>query len=161
MQNTSKPSDATFGQAPTFNSDAGFVLDVSDDKKAFTATFSGLAISLDPKSSTPVVTRAFTFVLPLSGAAPDTEIPFFVSGFVLSEAGANGHLVFSVNDQTTVVDFPGNSDQSFVQQLKFKVGSASEARLTILLWADRESKSDATVKLNVATIDSDVVKHKS
>ena len=129
MQNTSKPSDATFGQAPTFNSDAGFVLDVSDDKKAFTATFSGLAISLDPKSSMPVVTRAFTFVLPLSGAAPDTEIPFFVSGFVLSEAGANGHLVFSVNDQTTVVDFPGNSDQSFVQQLKFKVGSASEARL--------------------------------
>jgi hypothetical protein len=77
MQSTPKPSDATFGQAPTFNSDAGFVLDVSDDKKAFTATFSGLAISLDPKSSTPVVTRAFTFVLPLSGAAPDTEIPFF------------------------------------------------------------------------------------
>jgi hypothetical protein len=34
MQSTPKPSDATFGQAPTFNSDAGFVLDVSDDKKA-------------------------------------------------------------------------------------------------------------------------------
>ena len=29
MQSTPKPSDATFGQAPTFNSDAGFVLDVS------------------------------------------------------------------------------------------------------------------------------------
>jgi hypothetical protein len=103
--------DAMFGQAATFNSDAGFVLAVSDDKKAFTATFSGLAVSLDPGSSTPVVTRVFTFVLPLSGAAPDTEIPFFVSGFAFSEKGANGHLVFSINDQTTVVDFPGNSDQ--------------------------------------------------
>jgi len=152
--------DAMFGQAATFNSDAGFVLAVSDDKKAFTATFSGLAVSLDPGSSTPVVTRAFTFVLPLSGAVPDTEIPFFVSGFAFSEKGANGHLVFSINDQTTVVDFPGNSDQDFVQQLKFKVGSASEVRLTVFLWADRESKSDATVKLNVLAIDTDLAKHR-
>ena len=34
------------------------------------------------------------------------EIPFFVSGFVLSQEGANGHLLFSVNDQSMVVDFP-------------------------------------------------------
>jgi len=106
-----------------------FALAVSDDKKAFTATFSGLAVSLDPKSSTPVAARVFTFVLPLSGATPDTEIPFFVSGFVFSEEGGNGHLIFSINDQTMVTDFPGNSDQSFVQQLKFNIGSASEVRL--------------------------------
>ena len=156
-----QPSDVAFGQAPTYNSDVGFVLAVSDDKKAFTATFSGLAVSLDPKSSTPVVARVFTFVLPLSGAAPDTEMPFFVSGFVASENGANGHLVFSINDQTMFVDFPGNLEKSFVQQFKFKVGSASEVRLTIFLLADRDSKSDATVKLNVDAIDTDVVKHKS
>jgi hypothetical protein len=154
-------SDAVFGQAPTFNSDVGFALAVSDDKKAFTAAFSGLAVSLDPKSSTPVAARVFTFVLPLSGATPDTEIPFFVSGFVFSEKGGNGHLVFSINDQTMVADFPGNSNQDFVQQLKFKVGSASEVRLTVFLLADRESKSDATVKLNVLAIDTDLVKHKS
>jgi hypothetical protein len=154
-------SDAVFGQAPTYNSDVEFVLAVSDDKKAFTASFSGLAVSLDPKSSTPVVARVFTFVLPLSGALPDTEIPFFVSGFVFSENGANGHLVFSINDQTTVVDFPGNLEKDFVQQLKFKVGSASEVRLTVFLLADRDSKSDATVKLNVLAIDTDIVKHQS
>jgi hypothetical protein len=69
-------------------------------------------------------------------------------------------LVFSINDQTTVVDFPGNSDQDFVQQLKFKVGSASEVRLAVFLWADRESKSGATVKLNVLAIDTDLAKHR-
>jgi hypothetical protein len=39
--------DATFGQAATFNSDVGFSLAVSPDKKAFTATFSGLTVNMD------------------------------------------------------------------------------------------------------------------
>jgi len=130
-------SDAAFGEAPTF---VTWNLLLRSATNAFTATFSGLAVSLDPKSSTPVAARVFTFVLPLSGATPDTEIPFFVSGFVFSEEGGNGHLIFSINDQTMVTDFPGNSDQSFVQQLKFNIGSASEVRLTVFLLADRDSK---------------------
>jgi hypothetical protein len=59
-----------------------------------------LAVSLDATGSAPIVTRVFSFALPLSGAEPGMEIPFFVSGFVLSQEGANGHLLFSVNDQT-------------------------------------------------------------
>jgi hypothetical protein len=152
---------AGFGQAATFNSDVGFDLAVSDDRKAFTATFSGLAVSLDPKPSAPVVARVFTFVLPLSGATPDTEIPFFVSGFVKSENGANGHLVFSINDQTTAVDFPGNVEKSFVHQVNFKAGAASEVRLTVFLSADRESTSQAMAALNVNAIDTDFAKHQS
>jgi len=155
------PKDATFGRAPTYNSDVELSLAISDDKKAFTAAFSGLEINLDPKSSAPVVSRTFTFVLPLSGTTPDTEIPFFVSGIIASESGANGHLLFSVNDQTTVIDFPGKREESFVQQLKFKAGSASEVRLTVFLLADRDSKSDASVKLIVDTIDTDIAKHGS
>jgi len=108
-------NDAMFGKAATFNSDVEFALAVSDDKKAFTATFSGLGVSLDPKSSTPVASRVFTFALPLSGATPDTEIPFFVSGFAFSEQAGNGHLVFSVNDQTMVADFPGSGVRPRIQ----------------------------------------------
>jgi hypothetical protein len=40
--------EATFG-GPTFNSDVGFDFGFSDDKKVFTATFSGLVVSLDAK----------------------------------------------------------------------------------------------------------------
>jgi hypothetical protein len=97
-------NNTTFG-GPTFNSDVGFDIGFSDDKKAFTATFSGLVVSLDATGSAPIVTRVFSFTLPLSGADPGIEIPFFVSGFVLSQEGANGHLLFSVNDQSMVVDF--------------------------------------------------------
>jgi len=147
-------NDAVFGQAATFNTDVGFSLDVSPDKKAFTAAFSGLAISHDVRS-TPIVTRMFSFTLPLSGVDYGVEIPFFVQGFVFSEKGANAHLVFSINDQTTVVDFPENSDTSFLQQLNYSVGSASEIRLTLILFADRDSKSQAQANLTVDTIDTD------
>ena len=85
------------------------ILAFSDDKEAFTATFSGLVVSLDATGSAPIVTRVFSFAFPLSGADTGMEIPFFVSGFV----GANGHLLFSVNDQSMVVDFPPKLGQRF------------------------------------------------
>src|SRR5262245_9186971 len=113
-------TDAAFGQAAKFSSDVGFNLAVSDDKKAFTASFSGLEVVLEGKFAPPIATRVFSFSLPLSGADPYKEIPFAVSGFVASEKEANAHLVFSVNNQTTVMDFPANSNSSFVQQLKYK-----------------------------------------
>lgn len=150
-------SDAVFGRAATFNTDVGFSLDVSPDKKAFTAAFSGLAIS-HYAGSPPIVTRVFSFTLPLSGVDRGVVIPFFVQGFVISGNGANAHLVFSINDQTTVVDFPDNSNTSFLQQLDYKVGSASEVRLTLILFADRDSKSQAQANLTVDTIDTDAAK---
>jgi len=151
--------DATFGQAPTFNSDVGFDFALSPDKKAFTATFSGLTVGIDGKFSPPVVTRVFSFVLPLSGADPGTEIPIFVAGFAAAEKGANGHLVFTVNDQSIVADFAGASKNDFVQQLKYKVGYGPEVRITVFLLADHDSKSDAGVNLNVTAIDTDLAKH--
>jgi len=149
-------ADSAFGQAAKFTTDVGFNLAVSDDKKAFTASFSGLEIALDGKSAPPIATKVFSFSIPLSGADPGKEIPFEVSGFVASEKEANAHLVFSVNNQTTVMDFPANSNSSFIQQLKYKPEDAAEARITVFLLADRDSTSDSGVHVTVSTIDTDM-----
>jgi|SRR6516225_5839844 hypothetical protein len=149
-------NDATFG-LPTFNSDVERNLGISDDKKAFTVTFNGLGVSLAAKGSAPIVTRAFSFALSLSGCEPGVEIPFNIAGFVGGEKGANAHLLFSVNDQTMVVDFPENSNTDFSQQLKYKVGNASELRITVFLLADRDSTSDAGVALNVLSMDAKIL----
>lgn len=152
--------DATFGPGPTFNTDVGFDIALSPDKKAFTATFSGLEAIIDGKSAPPIVTRVFSFSIPLSGGDTGQEIPFFVSGSAVAEAGASAHLVFSVNDQSTIVYLPiGSKDESFVHQLKYKTTGATEARITIVLVASRDSKSDAAVHVTVSAIDTDVVKH--
>jgi hypothetical protein len=153
--------DATFGEAPTFNTDVGFSLALSPDKKAFTATFSGLQAVIEGRSAAPIATRVFSFSLPLSGAERGQEIPFFVSGFVFSEKEAAAHLVFSANNQTTVTDFPANSDSDFVQQLKYTAGDAADARITVFLLADRDSNSDSRVHVNVLAIDTDTAKHTS
>jgi hypothetical protein len=154
-------SDATFGPGPTFNTDVGFDIALSPDKKAFTATFSGLEAIIDGKSAPPIVTRAFSFSIPLKDAKPEQEIPFFVSGFAVAEKGANAHLVFSVNGQSSIACLPTESKEDFVHQLKYKATDATEARVTVFLLANRDSKSDAAVHLNVTAIDTDITKHKN
>jgi len=151
-------NDAAFGQAATFNTDVGFSLAVSSDKKAFTATFGGLEVTIEGTLAAPIATRVFSFCVPLSGTDPGQEIPFTVQGHSASEKEATAHLVFSVNDQTTVVDFPVNSESSFVQQLKYKAGNAADARITVFLLANRDSKSGSGVQVNVTSIDADLGK---
>jgi hypothetical protein len=51
-----------------------------------------------------------------------------VSGFVASEKEATAHLVFTVNDQSTVADFPADSNIDFVQPHKYTVGDAADVR---------------------------------
>jgi hypothetical protein len=58
--------NAGFGDAPTYASDNTFNYSVSDDKKAFTMTFSNLGIATQ-SSSPPIVTQAFSMVLPAAG----------------------------------------------------------------------------------------------
>ena len=153
--------DATFGPGPTFSTDVGFDIALSPDKKAFTATFGGLEAIIDGKSAPPIVTRVFSFSIPLADAKPGQEIPFFVSGFAVAEKGANAHLVFSVNDQSSIAYLPAESKEGFVHQLKYKATDATEARITVFLLANRDSKSDAAVHLNVTAIDTDIAKHKN
>ena len=102
---------ATFGPGPTFNTDVGFDIALSPDKKAFTAMFSGLEAIIDGKSAPPIVTRVFSFSIPLAHAEPGQEIPFFVSGFAVAEKGANAHLMFTVNDQSTTAYLPTESNE--------------------------------------------------
>jgi hypothetical protein len=153
-------NNATFGPAPTFNTEVGFALALSPDKKAFTATFAGLEAIIDGTSAPPIVTRVFSFSIPLTDAEPGQEIPFFVSGFAVGETGASAHLAFSVNDQSTIAYLPINSkDEGFVHQLKYKTTGAKEARITVFLVASRDSKSNAAVHVTVSAIDTDIVKH--
>ncbi len=160
-------SNATFDPALTFNTDVGFDLVLSPDKKAFTATFGGLEAIIDGTSAPPIVTRAFSFSIPLKGTEPGQEIPFFVQGTAELEKGANAHLVFTVNDQSTMAYLPAGSKDGaafkdgFVHQMIYKATDAAEARVTVFLLVNRDSKSGAGAYLNVSTIDTDIVKHKN
>jgi hypothetical protein len=153
-------SDATFGPGPTFNTDVGFTLALSSDKKAFTATFSAFEAIIEKKSP-PIATRVFSFSIPLADAEPGKEIPFFVMGTAEFEKGANAHLVFSVNDQSTTAYFPSSSDEGFVHRLNYKVTDAKEAKVTVFLLVSRDSTSEVEAYLNVSTIDSGIAKHKN
>ncbi len=151
---------ADFSKGVTFQSDIVVDFGINPDKKAFTAIFAGLEAKIVTKSSPPIVTRTYSFVMPLSGVKPTTAFPIYLQGYIFNQQGANGHLIFTVNDQTTVADFTEPSDRSFLQQIDFKPGTASDLRVTIVLIADRDSATDAAVNLSVTAVDSDTEKHK-
>lgn len=151
--------DATFGPGITFNTDVGFDIAISPDNKAFTASFGGLEAIIDGNPAPPIVTRTFSFSVPLKDARPGQEIPFFVSGFSAAQKGANAHLIFTVNDQSLVACLQGESQKEFVHRLTYKATDATEAKITVFLLANRDSKSNAAVHLNVTAIDTDITKH--
>jgi len=148
-----------FGQMPAYRSDKKFELDVSDDKRALTLTFSDLQTTVGGgKSPAPMSTGMFSLVLPLEGDERRVEIEFIVQGFALAPEGATATMVCSVNGQTTVADFPGSSDQSFVQKLKFTAETPSECRLNVFLLVGRDSRNaNAEASLNVNSIDAEIM----
>jgi hypothetical protein len=148
-----------FGQMPTYQSDEKFELDVSDDKRALTLTFSDLQATVGGgKSPAPMSTRMYSLVLPLEGDEKRVEIEFIVQGFILAHEGATATMVCSVNGQTTVADFLGMSDQSFVQKLNFAAEAPSECRLYVFLLVGRDSRNaSAEAFLNVNSIDAEIL----
>ena len=152
----------TFGQTLTHQSDEKIDLAVSDDGRALTLGFlEGFEVTVGgSKSPTPTATRVFFGVLPLEGYDEGVEIAFAASGFVLTLEGATATLVFSVNGQTTVADFPANSEQSFVQPLKFTAPSPSECRISVFLLVGRDSEnSNAEAFLRVLSVDAEIPRH--
>jgi hypothetical protein len=149
----------TFGHIPAYQNDEKFEIGVSDDKRALTLTFSDFQSVVGGSNSPgPVSTRVFSLILPLEGDEKTAEIEFSLDGFVLALEGATASLVFSVNGQTTVADFPAGSDQDFVQTLKFAAETPSEARLCVFLLVGRDSgNTDAEAHLSVTTIDAEIL----
>jgi hypothetical protein len=149
----------TFGQLPNKQGAEEFDLHFSDDKRALTLTFSDLQITVgNSKSPTPMSTRVFSLVLPLQGDDKRVEIEFIVQGYNLNPECATATMLCSVNGQTTVADFPGKSDQSFQQRLKFAAETPSECRLCVFLLVGRDSQnSSAEAYLNVTSIDAELL----
>ncbi|MEJ3749779.1 hypothetical protein WEI85_41795 [Actinomycetes bacterium KLBMP 9797] len=152
-------SQATFGQKPTYASTESFDISVSEDQRAFTLTFSDMQTVVDAgKSSAPVATRTFSLVLPLESGYEAVQIAFAVSGFALASQGADGYAVLSVNGQTSVVHFPPETDQEFVQELVFEAAPTVECRISLFLLAEREfANSLAAATVSATSIDAEVL----
>jgi hypothetical protein len=155
---TQASSDIGFGRAALYDSDIGFAIAVSDDKKAFTATFKDFSARLTVSSPDPMVTRDFSFTIPYKAEDPCEEIPLFVRGFVAAEKGVNSHVILCANGQTSFLDFAETEGKDFVHQTKVLAGTGSELRITIFLATDRDSSSRADATLIVNAVDTDTAK---
>jgi hypothetical protein len=149
----------TFGRIPRRKSAVRFEPGLSEDKRALTLTFSDFQIHVGGgKSRATTVTRLFSLPLPLRGDESNVEIEFNLDCLAITTAGATASLVCSVNGQTTVADFPENTDQSFIHTLRFAAETPSEARLCVFLLLGRNSKNpDAEANLSVSSLEAELL----
>jgi hypothetical protein len=149
----------TFGEALSFSSEQNTSFAPSPDKHAFSIDFNGLEIGLGRNPvSTPIVTRTYSMVIPLSDADKGAEIPFNFQGYSLCLEGVNAYATFSVNGQTSTINFPQGFDNSFVHSMKFKAPYANDLRITIFLALERDAKHvDTEGYLNVSQVDSETI----
>jgi len=147
----------TFGEIPTNQGTEQFDSNVSPDKRALTLTFSAFEVTVGKnKSPANMSSKVFSLVLPVQGDGKSVEMEFIVQGFCLTPEGATATMICTVNGQTTVADFPGNSNESIQKTLKFTAPSASECRLTVFLLVGRDAKkSGVEAYLNVNAIDAE------
>lgn len=155
--NAAGADQITFGEAPSFSSEQNTSFKRSGDEHAFTIDFNGLEIGLGHGPvPAPVVTRIYSMVVPLSDAQKGVEIPFHFQGYSLCLDGVNAYAVFSVNGQTSTINFPPGHDQSFLHTLVFKAPYATDVRLTILLALERDAKHpQGEGYLNISQVDSE------
>lgn len=147
----------SFGKALSFSSEQNTSYAPTDDKHAFSIDFNGLQIGLGRNPvATPIVTRSYSMVIPLSEVDKGAEIPFNFQGYALCLEGVNAYAVFSVNGQTSAISFAPGHDDSFVHSMKFKAPYADDLRVTIFLSLERDAgHADAEGYLNVSQVDSE------
>jgi len=153
-----------FGKSLTYQSDVQSDIAFSPDQQTFTLRFGNLQVAVrggpvtgPSPEAPPVATRLFYLALPLDEGGKEAEITFVVQGAVVTVEGATATMVFSVNGQTFVTDFPPAPDEAFVKEFKFKSATAPECRLSVFLLAGRDAKnSNAEAFLNVTAIDATI-----
>ena len=148
----------TFGDKPSYQSDAAFSYAVSDDKKSFGIYFDVMEVAVDdgkpmpdekraqgaPKRSAtataPIATKAFAVVIPAKGAKP-VKAKFIIDATAVLSTGSTASLLIDINGQNTILKVPAKQDGPFVHTFNYNAASASEIRLTIFLLLERDQQA--------------------
>jgi hypothetical protein len=118
-----------------------YLMDVSDDKKAWVALLDGLETQLSGTGAPLFATRFFSISMPLAGAEKGVKLGAYLEGHVFHTAGMDISLITTVNGQTHVMDFAAGklesedckklrSAQELVDAVRGKVGAKYSAAPT-------------------------------
>jgi hypothetical protein len=149
---------AAFGAGWTGSGDNGFDISISDDGQAFTLRFAEIEVDVgNGKSDDLFAARVFSAVLPLEGDGDDVSIAFAAQGYAFTSKGASGYALLSINGQTAVQQFSGETDQDFVQPLTVTAAPGSPCYLVVVAVVQRDPASpDEVAALRPSSIDAEI-----
>lgn len=142
---------------------AAYEVGVSDDRKAFTTTFSDVQIEVgnDDSAASTVAGRLVQVGLPLIDAEADPPINLSISGYAVVQERASAWLCVRVGGDTRIIDFPVGTDRSFIVQVTHSpIGAESEIALSVCAVVERDGRDGGLALLTITTIDGDIrVRH--
>lgn len=145
-----------FGPVTPEGSHDTFDVDVSDDRRALTAGFDDLELTMDGGSTECDATRSFAMTLPLTGSAENARLRFHAQGSAFAETGASARLTLRGNGRVKVKNFPAGSDDSFVQTLELPAIPATTYQLSAVIEVHQDPGTEASAYLNILAIDIEI-----
>jgi hypothetical protein len=151
------PGRANFGDKLSFQSSDKMDYAVTDDRQAFTLTFSALEATIgNQKSDPPLMSQVAAFVIPVDGKSIDAT--FVVSAVATTTEGTDATIMLVVNDKSTMMHFPPNSNaKDVVLQLRYRAKAVSDLRVAIFVLVERDqAHPGAGADLTVDALDGDM-----
>lgn len=143
-----------FGPVSTTPSDDTLDVSTSDDRRALSATFSALEVTVGDPDATDVTTRSFALTVPLTKGVKGNTLKVFAQGYVVTEEeGATARLTLRGNGRTTVENFPAGWDDSFVHVMELPATPGTTYRLTAVIEIHQNRGTDGQGYANIASIE--------
>jgi hypothetical protein len=143
-----------FGPVSTTPSDDTLDVSTSDDRRALSATFSALEVTVGDPDATDVTTRSFAMTVPLTKGVKGNTLKVFAQGYVVTEKeGATARLTLRGNGRTTVENFPAGWDDSFLHVMELPATPGTTYRLTAVIEIHQNRGTDGQGYANIASIE--------
>lgn len=129
--------------------------DVSEDRRALTATFADLQVGLQYEDA-PDPSRSMQLAIPLTDGAEGETLFIHAQGYSFTDEHAKGQLVLRARGRTIVQPFPAGTDDSFLTTLELPAVPGAAYELSAVLELEETSDAGGAAYLNLLSIDAEI-----
>ncbi|HEV3011651.1 MAG TPA: hypothetical protein VG499_00100 [Actinomycetota bacterium] len=128
--------------------------DVSEDRRALTATFADLQVGLQYEDA-PDPSRSMGMTIPLDDGAEGETLYIHAQGYSFA-SDATAQLVLRARGRTIVQPFPAGTDDSFLTTLELPAVPGAAYELSAVLELEETSDAGGAAYLSILSIDAEI-----
>ena len=149
-----QPSTDPVGFGPVGDPGWDSETDVSEDRRALTATFADLQVGLQYEDA-PDPERSMRLAIPLTDGAEGETLFIHAQGYSFT-SDATAKLILRANRRTVVQQFPAGTNDSFLTTLEVPAVPGATYQVSAVLEVQPDSDTGGDAYLNILAIDAEI-----